>query len=142
MDQHRRDRTGLGVLSRTECLRRLSDEYTGRLAFTDGDGRQVILPCNYRLDRQARIIMRTTAGAKLAAARRRAEAAFEIDHTDETYQTGWSVVLRGRLEEVTRELDIAELERLALQPWARAVERVNWIRLVPEDISGREIVRC
>lgn len=135
-----RDRTGLAVLSVGECLRRLATEYTGRLAVNDAAGLPTILPVNYRLDAQHRVVLRTSTGTKLDAARRRTAAAFEVDRLDEAYQSGWSVLVRGTIEVVTADLETADLRELALRPWARAVERDHWLRIVPTEITGREVV--
>ena len=43
----------------------------------------------------------TDPGSKLTAALHGAPVAFEVDGTDEQQQVGWSVVVRGHIEEVT-----------------------------------------
>ena len=75
-----------------------------------------IIPVNYLLDND-KIVIRTDAGSKLAAALRGAPVAFEVDGVDETHQVGWSVVVRGRAEEITDEDTIAELRQTPLLAW-------------------------
>jgi nitroimidazol reductase NimA-like FMN-containing flavoprotein (pyridoxamine 5'-phosphate oxidase superfamily) len=137
---HVRDDEGLAVLDEVECLRLLADGYTGRLALIEPDGRPLILPVNYRIDDEHRIVIRTTDGPKLDAARRNAPVAFEIDGTDDTYHEGWSVVVRGELAHVTAEDELDALQHLALRPWAKNVARDHWIRIGSPRITGRRIV--
>ena len=97
----------------------------------------LVLPMNYALHGDE-VIFRTGPGTKLDAARGR-PACFEIDGFDRQGRSGWSVVVRGRLEEVTR-YDSALLEVVAdlAEPWMQA-PRPNVLRLVPTTITGRRI---
>jgi hypothetical protein len=66
--------------------------------------------------------------------------AFEIDAFDRTTRTGWSVIVTGRLEEVTP-FDATTLDRvsnLPVEPWAGG-DKPHWMRLVPSRVSGRRI---
>lgn len=130
-------RTGIEVIERDECVRLLGNEVVGRLGIVDG-GSPLILPVNYALDGD-QVVFRTAEGTKLDAARR-APACFEIDGHDDAAHTGWSVVVRGRLEEVTS-LDGPAFDRLAElpHPWAEG-ERSHVLRLVPSSIQGRRVV--
>src|SRR4029453_12366899 len=70
----------------------------------------------------------------------RGRVVFEIDDFDRDARTGWSVVVAGRLEEVTP-YDAETLERvtgLPLAPWAQG-DKPHWMRLVPDRITGRRI---
>jgi nitroimidazol reductase NimA-like FMN-containing flavoprotein (pyridoxamine 5'-phosphate oxidase superfamily) len=131
----------LQILSVDDCLARLNSHVprVGRVGVVSG-GRLQVLPVNYAFFEGA-VVFRTTSGAKLAAAQQHADAAFEIDEVDAAWEEGWSIVVHGRLEEVT---DPAELERLAdapLRPWgAAAAERGSFVRIVPQEITGRSLV--
>jgi uncharacterized protein len=129
-------RTGIEVLERAECLRLLAADEVGRIAVVDG-GTPVIFPVNYAMDGEA-VVIRSDPGTKLDAGMR-ARVCFEIDGLDRAQRTGWSVVVVGRLEEITayRSTDLARLEHLSLRPWAG--ERSHWLRLVPSRITGRRI---
>ncbi|MFP5309825.1 MAG: pyridoxamine 5'-phosphate oxidase family protein [Actinomycetes bacterium] len=131
------DHAGLEVLTLAECVALLEEGYVGRLAFVDR-GEPAILPVNYRTHHGS-IVFRTAIGSKLDAAAVGRPAAFEVDGIDETYHSGWSVLLKGRLVEVDDASEVAALETLRLRPWAAAVERPYWVRLVPTEISGRRI---
>jgi nitroimidazol reductase NimA-like FMN-containing flavoprotein (pyridoxamine 5'-phosphate oxidase superfamily) len=131
-------RTGLEMLDRDTCLELLAAEQVGRLAI-GGSGAPVLMPVNYALDGET-VVFRTDPGTKLERAGRWGRAAFEIDSFDREARTGWSVVVTGRLEEVTRH-DAATLQRvtrLPLFPWAPG-EKHHWLRLVPTQITGRRV---
>ena len=99
------------ILTVAECRELLTRHRFGRFGFIDSVGvLPSIIPVNYLLDND-KIVIRTDAGSKLAAALRGAPVAFEVDGVDETHQVGWSVVVRGHAEEITDEDTIAELRR-------------------------------
>lgn len=131
------NRTGLVVLDRDECFRLLGAAGVGRVAVVDG-GRPVIFPVNYAVHDEE-ILIRTAGGTKLDAAARGQQVAFEIDSADPLYHTGWSVLVRGRCEEVTDPARLAEIERLPLRPWA-AGEKNHVIAIRAESVTGRRIV--
>ena len=129
-------RTQVEVIDRRECLVLLAAEVVGRLGVLDG-GSPLVLPMNYALHDEE-IVFQTGPGTKLDAANGH-PACFEIDAFDRDEHSGWSVVVRGRLEEVTRfdPVALAALEHRA-QPWMSA-PRPNVLRLVPSSITGRRI---
>ncbi|WP_421121746.1 pyridoxamine 5'-phosphate oxidase family protein [Aquihabitans daechungensis] len=128
-------RTGIEVIEERECLRLLEGEVVGRLGVLDG-GTPLILPINYAMDGR-HVVFRTAAGTKADAKNR--SACFEIDGSDGDRRIGWSVVIRGRLEEVTT-FQAGLFDRLAHlpQPWARG-EKPHVMRLVPTSIHGRRV---
>jgi nitroimidazol reductase NimA-like FMN-containing flavoprotein (pyridoxamine 5'-phosphate oxidase superfamily) len=130
-------RTGIAHLDRDECLRLLAEDEIGRLAVNDG-GTPVILPVNYQMDGEA-VVFRTAPGTKLDGGPR-APACFEIDRFLPEERSGWSVVVIGRLEEVTAfdARTFARVKELPVDPWASA-EKAHWMRLVPTRISGRVV---
>jgi uncharacterized protein len=132
-------RTGLEIIDPDECRRLLAGEEIGRLAIVDG-GTPAVFPVNYVLDRDA-IVFRTAPGTKLSQGPR-GRVAFEIDGFDREDRTGWSVVLVGRMEEITR-YDAATFERVGTLPvesWAGG-EKAHVMRIRPERVSGRRIPR-
>ena len=130
-------KTGIEVLDRSECLRLLAARQVGRVGVVIA-GRPVVLPVNYVLDADT-VIFRTAAGTKLDAALRSATVAFEIDHTDPVFQTGWSVLASGRAELVTGAHDLAHAATLPLRPWA-SHEMSNWVRVHLDELTGRRVV--
>ena len=130
-------RSGIEVLDRDQCLALLETDVVGRLAVVAG-GAPAVFPVNYAMDSDA-VVFRTAPGTKLDAGVR-APACFEIDFFDRDRRTGWSVVVSGRLEEVTA-FDGSLSERvkaLAVDPWAEG-EKEHWLRLVPHVITGRSV---
>jgi nitroimidazol reductase NimA-like FMN-containing flavoprotein (pyridoxamine 5'-phosphate oxidase superfamily) len=125
------------VLTRSECDELLSTTSVGRVAFVS-DGDLVILPVNFRLF-EGTIVFRSSAGSKLEAAARWARVAFEVDGWDEESRTGWSVVVKGIAVEVMSESEAGRLAELDLRPWADAVDRRSWVRIRPDEITGRKI---
>ncbi len=135
------DHRGLRVLRPQECLDRLRAAPIGRLAFVY-DGCPVVLPVNHGLD-DTDIVFRTTWGSKLLSAELGAPVAFEVDGIDEDRRTGWSVVAQGAAAIIDDDGDTARLEGLGLDSWAAPDKDMDtvWVKILAEDISGREIMR-
>lgn len=131
------DHGGLEVLTLDECRRLLESQQIGRIAFISA-GEPLIMPLNYRMY-EGDIVFRTTLGEKLNAARNAASVGFEIDDWDAETQTGWSVIVSGRAQDVDDQDEITKLDELGLRPWADVVARNDWVRVVPDEISGRRI---
>jgi nitroimidazol reductase NimA-like FMN-containing flavoprotein (pyridoxamine 5'-phosphate oxidase superfamily) len=133
IDQH----SGLRMLDRDDCMRLLAASELGRLAVSVGTTPH-IFPVNYRLVGEV-IAIRTDEGTKLRAVGGRA-ACFEIDGADRLRRTGWSVVVSGRLEELTP-LDGARWRMITaadVDPWAGG-EKAHWLCLHLEHVTGRRI---
>src|SRR4029453_1928080 len=123
-------------LDQDECRRLLAERHLGRLAVPDFGG-PMIFPVNYVVD-EDQVVFRTDPGSKLDAATEREAVAFEVDATDEATRTGWSVVVRGILAEITDPAHLARLRALPLYPWAPG-ERGRDGRGGPPTSSGRRI---
>ncbi len=132
-----RDHGGMEVLSLEECRTLLSETQIGRVAFISA-GEPLIMPVNYRMY-GTHIVFRTTTGEKLDAARNAKAVGFEIDSWNTDNQTGWSVIVRGGAHDVDDPETIKELNALGLEPWAKSVARDNWVRIIPDEITGRRI---
>ena len=124
-------RTGIEVIDRRECLQLLAGDDFGRVAILDG-GHPLILPVNYAMSGDF-VVFRTAEGSKLDAVR--GPASFEIDDHDPETRTGWSVVVRGRLEDVTGDPAYADLAH----PWSFPDRKDHVLRIVPTSIRGRRI---
>jgi nitroimidazol reductase NimA-like FMN-containing flavoprotein (pyridoxamine 5'-phosphate oxidase superfamily) len=114
----------------------LGVDRVGRLAVVDGFS-PVVFRVNYAMDGDD-IVFRVADGTKLRSVGR-ANACFEIDAFDPDRRSGWSVVVVGRLEEVTP-LDPAyeRTIRLPLDPWAEG-DRRYLLRLVASRVTGRRV---
>jgi uncharacterized protein len=123
-------------LDDTECRRLLAERHLGRLAISDFGG-PVIFPVNHVFD-QALVIFRTDPGSKLDAATERESVAFEVDAVDETIRTGWSVVVRGTLADITDPAHLERLRALPLYPWAPG-DKARYVQVRPLAVTGRRI---
>jgi uncharacterized protein len=131
------DRFGLEVLDEDECFELMSTQEVGRLAVVSG-GVPLIFPVNFAVA-NGNIVIRTAPGTKLTAAGRN-QVTIEADEIDPATHTGWSVVVRGRAEEITDfdPADIRGLRHIALNPWAG--DKPVWLRIVPAVITGRRLL--
>ena len=125
------------TMEREECLRLLANCSVGRIGFLVDD-RPEILPVNYALDGED-VVFRTAEGTVLNRASL-AAVAFEIDHADESDQSGWSVLVQGTARDIGEAIDPTSerLRRLTLVSWAPGT-RQRWFQVSPEKISGRRI---
>ena len=123
------------VLSPDECFLLLRSRDLGRLAF-DVEGQPEVFPINYAMEAQI-VVFRTAPGTKLDHVAK-ARLAFEVDDWDPKLGVGWSVVVKGFAEEVTRNLGrTADHLRLApVHPLAPG-ERWHWLAIRPAEVSGR-----
>lgn len=125
----------LEVLSEQQCGELLARRSLGRIAFSL-DGQQEIFPVNYAADGSV-VVLRTAEGTKLHDAILQ-RVAFEVDGWDAATGVGWSVVVQGIAQEVTRGLDpfSAALRTLPVFPLAPG-KRECWIAIYPSAVSGR-----
>ncbi|MFD9813387.1 helix-turn-helix domain-containing protein [Streptomyces sp. NPDC059080] len=123
------------VLSVAACWEHLSTHGVGRLAVTV-DGVPAIFPVNYTVAGE-KIAFRTAPESGPAEAAGR-QAALEVDHIDDAFRQGWSVLVIGSARTATSDTDARRLERAARSgPWVG--ERPQWIVLDPTRITGRRI---
>ncbi|UYQ60348.1 helix-turn-helix domain-containing protein [Streptomyces peucetius] len=131
------DRPELVELGHDQCWALLGTHGVGRVAVTTREG-PAILPVNYLVS-EGRIAFRTSPGAVPAEAAG-TETAFEVDHIDDAFSQGWSVLAVGGARAVTDEEGVSKLERQAYSaPWAGG-DRDLWIVLTPDRVTGRRIL--
>jgi nitroimidazol reductase NimA-like FMN-containing flavoprotein (pyridoxamine 5'-phosphate oxidase superfamily) len=131
------DRT-IEELTTAECHELLERHHLGRLAFLDQVGvMPMIIPVNYLMHTES-VVFRTDPGSKLTAALHGAPVAFEIDSIDARERLGWSVVVRGHVEEVTDPTDREALEQTPLRSWAPGA-KPHYVRVNPRLVTGRRI---
>ena len=131
------DRNGLEILSPQQCMDRLDRSVIGRVVYTE-NALPTALPVNFAL-LDGDIVFRTATGSKLAAALARAVVAFQADDIDPAFETGWSVLVQGSANILTRPDDLARAHALALEPWAPG-ERWHFVRIHSEVVSGRRLI--
>ena len=110
----------------------------GRVALPD-EPSPTVLPVDFVVHGET-IIFRTVEGAKLEAARARGPASFQADGVDPTFDTGWSVLVRGHLDELD---DPTEDEQAAIDRLHPLVggHRPHVVRLSIDSMSGRRVVQ-
>jgi hypothetical protein len=129
--------TGLIELDRAECMELLAAKSVGRIAYASDTGAR-ILPVNYILVEDS-VIFRTVPAGEIFNHALNSICAFEIDETDEFFESGWSVVAVGRLQLATED-DFARMRYGKLpEPWARG-SRWMFVRLPCEQVSGRRVI--
>lgn len=131
-------RTWLEVLPTEECWELVAQEEIGRVAVLV-DGVPEIYPINHVVSDGA-VIFRTDRGSKLRGLLRSPIVCFEVDGTSPAAHIGWSVMVKGRAVELTTGADIARAAALPLEYWGRG-EKGHWIKIEPEDVTGRRIYR-
>jgi nitroimidazol reductase NimA-like FMN-containing flavoprotein (pyridoxamine 5'-phosphate oxidase superfamily) len=123
----------LEVLEHDECFRLLATMEVGRIAITVEPGTApVVVPVNFVLDERTVVIRSdpgsTTFGALIGP------VSFQVDLIDPFHRTGWSVLVRGPIEE----LAVEDIAHLSLTPWAAGAKH-RWLRVVPTAVSGRRL---
>lgn len=131
--------SGPADLSREECLRLLGAGTVGRLVVLTPAGTPVIRPVNYALDPASQsVVFRCAEGTKLISLLHAGRAWFEVDEIDVPARSGWSVIVAGVAEAVTRRDEIRRLEALHLDSWA-AGPNAAWFRIRARILSGRRV---
>jgi uncharacterized protein len=131
-----RDRTGIEVLSFLDCEQLLEAGAIGRMAMVVR-GEPAVMPVNYRYV-DGCVVFRSAAGEKTDTASMERPVAFEIDEWDLDTRSGWSVLVKGMAQLMDSE-DPMAVAAASLRPWATATERNIWVRIVPNEITGRRI---
>jgi nitroimidazol reductase NimA-like FMN-containing flavoprotein (pyridoxamine 5'-phosphate oxidase superfamily) len=132
------DWSGLAIIDLDECYEHLRHSPVGRLGLVD-HGEPVILPVNFAVDGRS-VVFRTGHGSKLSVAIMEQPVCLEVDSWDVLDHTGWSVLVKGVAEEVLDQPSIDRFEALPVRPWSSPDMRSHWVRVVVEEISGRQIV--
>jgi uncharacterized protein len=109
----------------------------GRIAYATNTGAR-ILPVNYSLGDDC-VIFRTVRDGEIFRHALSSNCAFEIDETNEWFESGWSVVAVGRLQLATED-DFAQMRYGRLpEPWAGG-GRWMFVRLPCEHVSVRRVI--
>ena len=125
------------VLDEVEALALAATMPVGRIVHARGE-RMFAAPVNVLLE-QRDVLFRTAPGTELlTAAQANASAAFEVDDVVDWSRSGWSVLIRGRLSEVTDAATVGRVLSSGLRPWA-AGNREHVLRLVGQEVTGRRL---
>ena len=119
-----------------ECYRLLAPRGIGRIAFATASG-LTVLPVNYAVTDRT-IVIRTGSGS-LIGGHGDGPVSFEADHFDLELGQGWSVLVRGEAHRVLQPGELRHLrEGCDLRPWP-AGEHDLFVRIVPNQVTGRRI---
>jgi hypothetical protein len=86
------------------------------------------------------VVFRTGWTSSLASLGAGAHVGFEADHEDHVAESGWSVLVRGRLRDVTDSAESKSWSELAVHPWAPP-PRDRWMMIEPSMVTGRIVQR-
>lgn len=121
-------------LSPSESWALVREAVVGRLAVVVNGGPD-IFPVNHVVD-HGTVVFRTARGTKLSAALENPAVAFEVDGYDAVDGDAWSVVVKGRAEEVKEMYDVLEVIDLPIFPW-HASPKPRYMRIDADTITGR-----
>ena len=131
--------TWMEYLSVADCWKLLSLHPVGRIGVVV-DGAPEVYPVNHVVDRGT-VVFRTDPGSKLLAVASAGAVCYEADGLNLDDCTGWSVLVKGRAEELTSADDLAGAAALPLRFWALG-EKAHWVRVTPREVTGRRIHRA
>lgn len=126
------------VLDEVTCRQLLGTVRVGRIALPD-DPSPTVLPVDYTMH-DDEILFRTVEGAKLEAAHAHGPASFQADGIDPTFDTGWSVLVRGHLDELADPTPEQQDAIGRLHPLVGG-ERPHVVRLSVESMTGRRVMQ-
>ncbi|NHC46496.1 pyridoxamine 5'-phosphate oxidase family protein [Motilibacter sp. K478] len=127
------------TLQAHECWALLRAADVGRLAVSVA-GEPDIFPVNHVVDGGS-VVFRTAQGSKLAAVTVAPAVAYEADGYDAGRGVAWSVVVKGRAQEVRSLEELGATFSLPLFPW-QAGPKERFVRIVPTTVTGRRFRRA
>jgi nitroimidazol reductase NimA-like FMN-containing flavoprotein (pyridoxamine 5'-phosphate oxidase superfamily) len=139
------DKAIVETLDEAECLRLVSAEVIGRLAFV-GSYDLTVQPVNYRLVGGA-ILFRTAqdslTGEDLRTGIEHAEykVAFEVDRFDEQAREGWSVLIQGPAHHLDSPAELEAALAAGVEPWPGG-EKGHFIKITPARVTGRRVCQA
>ena len=123
-------------ISPARCGELLASHCRGRIAWTAPDGPQM-LPVSYTMLNQ-RIILRTSPYGVLSQLVRRQAVAFEVEELQPDSSSGWTVLVRGTVQELDRaNLQVGRAALDTVTAWAPG-SRNLLLAITARSVSGRE----
>jgi nitroimidazol reductase NimA-like FMN-containing flavoprotein (pyridoxamine 5'-phosphate oxidase superfamily) len=127
---------GFTALDESACWDLLPGAKVGRLAWTDPDGRIMVVPVNFGLDGHT-VVIRTGETALLDAARSRSRCGFQAEDLEPGLRGGWTVLVDGQLTTVDDEATVKRLGQ-RVDPWLRE-PRPHVLLLTVTQVTGRKL---
>ncbi|MFC5337948.1 pyridoxamine 5'-phosphate oxidase family protein [Leucobacter denitrificans] len=129
------DREPVQKLTESECWEHLATQSVGRIA-TRVRELVDIVPVNYVIC-DGGLVIRTSAGSKLAGLTITPAVTFEVDLIGET--GAWSVVIHGQARILDTDEEIAAAEELPLRPYV-ATRKPTFVRIEVDAITGNSFI--
>ena len=130
-----KEQRSLESMSHPEAIELLAAASVGRVVFTVA-ALPAIMPVTFAVHGDS-IVMRTSAGTRLAVAADHGVLTFEVDNVDPVARLGWSVVVTGIAEIVTDPVQRAAIHGL-VEPFAPGHNDVC-VRLPLAVVTGRRV---
>ena len=124
-------------LDPVECWELLRSREVGRVAYVDERG-PLAVPVTFVCG-EGSVLFRVAPYSQLARYLPGAQAALEVDDIDYFTRTGWSVVVRGRIE--TLESDKLPPPQDRPTPWPEG-QRSLHLRLTADAVTGRRLLEA
>jgi uncharacterized protein len=121
-------------LTREQCVELLAAGGLGRVAVSSG-ALPAVYSVFYSLDEDY-IVVRLAPTWALRKELDQAVVAFNVDRSADDARTGWSVMVRGRGEEVCDPELAARLRCLPLPSWSDPAEDDTFVRIELAKVSG------
>ena len=125
-------------LSAEACWELLASTPVGRVGVLV-DSAPEVYPVNYAVDGRS-LVFRTNPGNKLQGLGRSPSVCFQIDSFDPDQRTGWSVLVKGRADEVSDSGELHRMAHISLEHWTLGAKDC-WVQIIPIEVSGRRIHR-
>ena len=126
----------LEPLTQAQCREHLAAGGVGRVISSASRG-PVALPVNYRFSDDAVLFNTTVKAANELESQ--AVAGFEIDHIDDLFSEGWSVIVTGAVRRVDHPDELVEHAQHRVVPWAGGA-RGAVVAISADEITGRVII--
>ena len=131
-------RTFLEHLPPDDCWDLLTGAEVGRIGVIV-EGAPEIFPLNFVVDDRT-IVFRTDSGNKLLGLLHNPAVCLEIDDVDLGAHSGWSVLVKGAVAEITDPEELRRAAELPLPLWSRG-EKSHLMRITPAQVTGRRLPR-
>jgi uncharacterized protein len=127
---------GFMALDESDCWHLLPRARVGRLAWTDPDGRIMVVPVNFGIDAHS-VVIRTGDTALLEAARAGKRCGFQAEDLEPGLRSGWTVLVDGLLTVADDEATAERLGQL-VDPWLREPRPIVLV-LTATQVTGRAL---
>jgi transcriptional regulator with XRE-family HTH domain len=134
--QHDARQAALVTLDEPTARALIAPGGVGRVVFVEARG-PVALPVNFRMLGDS-VVFRTESTTSIAQGTGGQRISFEVDQIDDTFSTGWSVLVSGVAHEVQDAEELEAVRALDLVAWAGG-PRETFFRLDPDTITGRQL---